>query len=154
MGESGVLWVPWGKEFPDSQTAGWDFVESFMDGVKLRGFPSKVSSLSVVPWKKSNLVFNRVRIEGTAKSFCPTLKFSPVQLLASLACDPTFRQLHMGSKWPWARPYGGLAHGQVMVQSKIGRVGKGARKKGLFVWDYNQELHQLTLRDSGHEQWL
>lgn len=45
----------------------WDFVESFTDDVKVRGFLSKVSSLSPLPWKKSNLVFRRTRIKAPAR---------------------------------------------------------------------------------------
>lgn len=39
---SGVLGVPCGKEFPEARTGRWDFMGSFIDDVKLRGFPSKV----------------------------------------------------------------------------------------------------------------
>lgn len=49
---------------------GWGFIESFMDDVKLRGFP---------PWRKSNLVFSRARIKATAYSFCCIVKYSSVQ---------------------------------------------------------------------------
>lgn len=42
----GVKWSSWGecgKEFLEAPTGGWKIVESFIDGVKLRGLLSKVN---------------------------------------------------------------------------------------------------------------
>lgn len=49
---------------------GWGFIESFIDDLKLRGFP---------PWRKSNLVFSRGRIKAAAYNFCSIVKYSSVQ---------------------------------------------------------------------------
>lgn len=48
----------------------WGFVESFIDDVKLKEFPSKSPSLSVSPWNKSSLVFSVARIRATAQNLC------------------------------------------------------------------------------------
>lgn len=44
---------------------------NFMADVKIRGFPSKAPSLSISPWKKSNLIYSRAKIKATAQNFCP-----------------------------------------------------------------------------------
>lgn len=49
---------------------GWDVVETFIDEVRLREFLSKFPSLSVSPWKKSNLFFSRATINVTTQNVC------------------------------------------------------------------------------------
>lgn len=71
--------MPQGKAFHEAPTGEWGFVESVVDDVAVRGFPSKVPSLSSSPWKKFNLVSSRVKFKATAQNFCSALKYSPVQ---------------------------------------------------------------------------
>lgn len=44
---------------------------NFIDDIKLRGFPSKAPSLSISPWKKSNIIYSRAKLKATAQNFCP-----------------------------------------------------------------------------------
>lgn len=47
-------WSSWGatgKGISQDPHGGWDFVESFVDDIKLERYPSNVPSPSVLPWK-------------------------------------------------------------------------------------------------------
>lgn len=44
ISRSGVLGVPWGKQFSEAHSGGWGFMENFIDDVKFRGFSAKVPS--------------------------------------------------------------------------------------------------------------
>lgn len=60
----------------------WDFVQSFTEDVKVRGFLSKVSSLSPLPWKK---IISSLQQD---QKFCCLSKCKPGYHLASLGVFP------------------------------------------------------------------
>lgn len=98
-----------GEEFPESM-GGCSSVVWFIDGVQLRRFPyglPNVPSLSVLPWKKSSLVFSRARMKAIAQSLCSVLKDNPVQnpvrvLAYIFSCSPL---LCFGIQAPSWRPW-------------------------------------------------
>ena len=91
IGGSGVLALSTHTQTkcPEAHREGCGSVVWFIDDVQLRTFPSwcpNIPSLFVLPYKRSNLVFNKARIKATAQSLCYMFKYSPVQCQASLVC--------------------------------------------------------------------
>lgn len=139
------------KVFPEASRGGWGLMESSMDYAKSRGFLSKVSFLSILPWKKSNLMFSRARIKATANSFCSILKYSPILNLASLACIPSCSSqlwVRVAGPWPcsclklhgyWERR--GEHIGECGSQSKRGQV--RTRRRGI-LWGLLTKVFMLA----------
>lgn len=121
-----------GKEFPEVPLGWWSFVEKFTDDVKLRGSPPPIP-----PWKKSNLVFGKANIKAAAQNFCSSLRHSPVQHLASLACVPSCILLCGGPTWPWAMQLLEPPDGQMQITEQTRIIGnEKARERELVVWGF------------------